>query len=180
MDGLLNTMWVVLGHSAVSEKSRHVVPGGGNANSRRLECGAVTLSTHPQKFRKGELELVEKATRALYSVSGTSRKLALPVDIQIELFNRMVVSVLTYGCEIWGDNIIRDLKHGLFVHRYTSTGIVCGELGMYPLEITINCKMTLWCNGSALGSQSRGPGFDPRVEWKNLGGFSDTPTPLFT
>ncbi len=25
-----------------------------------------------------------------------------------------------------------------------------------------------------------GPGFDPRVERKNLGGFSDTPTPMFT
>ncbi len=25
----------------------------------------------------------------------------------------------------------------------------------------------LWCNGSALGSQPKGPGFDPRVEWKS-------------
>ncbi len=33
---------------------------------------------------------------------------------------------------------------------------------------------------SALGSQPRGPGFDPREEWKNLGGFSDTLMPLFT
>ncbi len=33
---------------------------------------------------------------------------------------------------------------------------------------------------SALGSQPRGPGFDPRAEWKNLGGISDTLTPLFT
>ncbi len=38
----------------------------------------------------------------------------------------------------------------------------------------------LWCNGSALGPQPRGPGFDPRAEWKNLGGFSDTLMPLFT
>ncbi len=39
---------------------------------------------------------------------------------------------------------------------------------------------TLLCNGSTLGSQPRGNGFDPRAEWKNLGCFSDTPTPLFT
>ncbi len=38
----------------------------------------------------------------------------------------------------------------------------------------------LWCNGSALCSQPKGPGFDPKAEWKNLGVFSDTPTPLFT
>ncbi len=35
---------------------------------------------------------------------------------------------------------------------------------------------TPWCNGSTLGSQPRGPGFDPQAERKNLGGFSNTPT----
>ncbi len=50
------------------------------------------------------------------------------------------------------------------------------------LVCTINSRHngTLWCNSSALGSQPRGPGFDPRAEWKNLGGFSDTLTPLVT
>ncbi len=55
----------------------------------------------------------------------TSRKLGLPVDIQLELFNTMVVPVLTYGCEIQGGNIIREIeilhmkfmKHILYVHR---------------------------------------------------------------
>ncbi len=31
------------------------------------------------------------------------------------------------------------------------------------------------CSGSTLGSQPREPGFHPGAEWKNLGGFSDTP-----
>ncbi len=35
-------------------------------------------------------------------------------------------------------------------------------------------------NDQMIDSQSRGPGFDPRAEWKNLGSFSDTPMPLFT
>ncbi len=84
------------------------------------------------RFRKGELELVRKATRALYSVTGTSRKYVLPINIEIDLFNTVVVPVLTHGCEIWGDNIIREIgllhmkymKHALYVHRYTSTDIV--------------------------------------------------------
>ena len=33
------------------------------------------------------------------------------------------------------------MKHVLYVHRYTSTDIVYGELGVYPLEITIKCKV---------------------------------------
>ncbi len=96
--------------------------------------------------------LVGKATKALYSLIGTARKYDLPLDIQIELFNTLVVPVLTYGSEIRGDNIIREIellhmklmKHVLYVHRYTSTDIadiVYGELGMYPLEITIKCKV---------------------------------------
>ncbi len=90
------------------------------------------LFNYNGRFRKGELKLVGKATRALYSLIGTSRRLDLPVDIQLELFSTMVVPVLTYGCEIWGDNIIREIellhmkykKHVIYVHKYTSTDIV--------------------------------------------------------
>ncbi len=107
------------------------------------------LFNYNGRFRKGELELVRKATRALDSLIGTSRKLDLPFDIQIDLFNTMAVPVLNFRCEIWGDNIIREIellhlkfmKHVLYAHRYTSTDIVYGELGVYPLEITIKCKM---------------------------------------
>ncbi len=42
--------------------------------------------------------------------------------------------------------------------------------GRYILCLEIYCE-TLWCNGSALGSQPRGSGFDPRAKWKNLGVF---------
>ncbi len=41
------------------------------------------------------MELKEQATRAMYSIIGKARKFDLPVDIQIELFNAMVLPVLT-------------------------------------------------------------------------------------
>ncbi len=44
-----------------------------------------------EKIQEGEL--VRKATMALYSVTSTSRKYDLPVDIQIDLFKTMVVAV---------------------------------------------------------------------------------------
>ena len=101
------------------------------------------------RFREGQLELKDQATRAMYPVIGTSRKHDLPVDIQLQMYSSMVVPVATYACEIWGYNIIREmefmqmrfLKYVLYVHRYTSTDIVYGELGMYPLEIVVKCRM---------------------------------------
>ncbi len=69
-------------------------------------------------------------------------------------------------------------------------GILLGNFEVFdssPLEepspfpvACVSCLGTLWCNGSALGSQPRGSEVHPRAEWKNLGGFSDTHTPLFT
>ena len=107
------------------------------------------LFNYNGKFRKGELELKEQATRALYTILGTCRKYDLPVDIQIQMYNSMVVPVMTYACEIWGNETVRELellqmkflKHVLYVHRYTGTDIVYGELGVYPLEISIKCRM---------------------------------------
>ena len=50
---------------------------------------------------------------------------------------------------MWGKNILRELallqlkllKHTLYVNRYTSTDIVYGEVGAYPLEIVVKCRM---------------------------------------
>ncbi len=88
------------------------------------------LSNYNGRFRKGELELVRKATRALYSVTGTPRKYDLPIDIQIDLFNTMVVAVLTYGCEIRGDNIIREM--GLLHAKHIHCTVCCWSLPRQP------------------------------------------------
>lgn len=101
------------------------------------------------RFRNCQLQLIEQAKRAMYSVIGTSRKYDLPVDIQLEMFNNMVSPVLLYGSEVWGYNTAREIeflhlkyiKHVLFVHSKTSNDIVYGELGVYPLEVTIKCKI---------------------------------------
>ena len=115
------------------------------------------------RFRKGELELKEQATRAMYSLVGKCRKFDLPVDMQIELFNTMVQPVLTYGSEVWGHYIIREiellhlkfLKHMLFVHKNTSNVMVYGELGVYPLDIHIKCKMLCFWSRLTTGKQSK-------------------------
>ena len=101
------------------------------------------------RFRNCQLQLLEQARRAMYSIIGTSRKFDLPVDMQLEMFHCMVSPILLYGSEVWGYNIARDvellqlkyLKHVLFVHSKTCNDVVYGELGVYPLEISIKCRM---------------------------------------
>ena len=56
------------------------------------------LFNYNGRFRKGELDLKEQAMKALYSVLGKSRKFDLPVDMQIDLLNSLVLPVLTYAC----------------------------------------------------------------------------------
>jgi hypothetical protein len=38
----------------------------------------------------------------MYSIFKNSRKLCLPIDIQIEMFGTMVKPLVMYGCEVWG------------------------------------------------------------------------------
>ncbi len=107
------------------------------------------LFNYNGRFRKGELELKEHATRALYSITEKCRKFDLPVDMQADLFNTMVLPILTYASEIWAHSVVREiellhlsfLKHILYVHKRTSNDMVYGELGVYPLNIYIKCKM---------------------------------------
>ncbi len=111
------------------------------------------LFSYNGRFRKDQLTLKEQANKAMYAVVGTSRKYDLPIDIQLEMYNSMVLPVMLHGCEVWGNEVVRELellqmkfcKHVLCVHRYTSTDIVYGELGLYPVEITVKRKiMNYW------------------------------------
>ena len=53
-------------------------------------------------FCKNKSKLVHQGRKALYSILKKSRKLNLPIDLQIDLFDTRVASVLLYGCEVWG------------------------------------------------------------------------------
>ncbi len=74
------------------------------------------------RFRKRELELHQQAQRAMYSLVGLCRKFDLSVGMQLELFHTMVLSVMTYAVEVWGNYVIREfsqlqmkfLKHTLY------------------------------------------------------------------
>ena len=38
----------------------------------------------------------------MFALLRRNRQLNLPLDIQLELFDSLVLPILTYGCEVWG------------------------------------------------------------------------------
>ncbi|XP_071123898.1 uncharacterized protein [Mytilus edulis] len=53
-------------------------------------------------FNDAKAHLVQQARKAMFIVLRKARKLNLPIDMQLELFDTMVVPILLYGAEVWG------------------------------------------------------------------------------
>ena len=81
----------------------------------------------------------------MYSLLRKIKKLSLPVDMQIDLFNKTVKPVLLYGCEVcgFGNNDMLErvqlkfLKYILKLKKSTPSNMVYGETGVYPLKSTL-------------------------------------------
>ena len=67
----------------------------------------------------------------------------------LELFDKSVVPILLYGCEVWGfENIdiierihLKFCKIILNVKKSTANYMVYGELGRYPLRVLIYSRL---------------------------------------
>ena len=93
--------------------------------------------------------LVSHASKAMFFVLKKVRQYSLDIDLAIQLFDSMVTSILTFNCEVWGcENIailetvqLRFFKYLLKLKRGTPNIFIYGELGRYPLGITVKCRM---------------------------------------
>lgn len=100
-------------------------------------------------FKKALIELKNQASRAMYSLISKCRRLKLPIDIQLELFDRTVLPIMLYACEVWGTENFeilellyrKFLKFALNVHGRSCNAIVYGELGQFPLKVLIKQRM---------------------------------------
>ena len=61
-----------------------------------------TILSNNGSFEMHKKHIVAQAQKAMFSVLKRSRELELPIDLQLELFDSLVLPILLYGCEIWG------------------------------------------------------------------------------
>ena len=105
-------------------------------------------------YFQAKKHIANQANAKLFSLHRKIRNLNLPIDMQIELFDKMIKPILQYSCEIWGyGNIdiiervhVKFFKQILYLKKSTPTYMVYGELGAYPLFIDIYSRMiSFWC-----------------------------------
>ena len=53
-------------------------------------------------YIKTKKHIADQANKALYSLLRKARTLNLPIDLQIDMFNKVIKPILLYGCEVWG------------------------------------------------------------------------------
>ncbi len=52
---------------------------------------------------------MQSPSRALSSLSRKSRIFDWPIDLQIELFQGMVLPIMLYACEVWDYNVNKEV-----------------------------------------------------------------------
>ena len=110
-------------------------------------------------FNKAISKQVSQARRAMFNLVIKARKLSLPIDLQCELFDQLVVPILLYGSEIWGFQNLDQIEmfHKKFMKRLltlrkgTANCMVYGELGRHSLNLTVAKRMVIFwakiCSG---------------------------------
>ena len=53
-------------------------------------------------FADAKKHIAEQANKSVFALLKNIKRLSLPYDIQIDLFNKLIKPILLYGCEIWG------------------------------------------------------------------------------
>lgn len=111
------------------------------------------ILTRGGTFCKAKKHLSEQAQKAMYGVIRKIRQFDLSVECQLDLFDKIVVPVLLYGCEIWGyENLdiiervhLKFLKTIFNLKSSTPSYMIYGESGRFPLYIKVYSRMiTYW------------------------------------
>ena len=119
---------------------------------------SLTLSTvecflkSTQTLINAKCTLKKQPVKLCLLCSAKGRVLQLPVDIMLEMFNKTVLPIkiiMLYGCEVWGFGkndmlntvFLKFCKYLLGLKYCTPNCMVYGELGCYPVSVTIQIRI---------------------------------------
>jgi hypothetical protein len=101
------------------------------------------------KMHVAQRDLYDRASRAMFSLLKKASDCMLPVDLIIDLFDKTVLPILTYSCEIWGHDVtdivvklqLKFYKYVFNIRQSTPTMMIYGETGKFPVTVHVKCRM---------------------------------------
>ena len=96
----------------------------------------------------------EQTQKLLFMLYTKLRNIPIPVDLQLKLFDSLILPAQLYGCEIWGlgnNNVfektqLQFCKYILKLRSSTQNYMIYGELGRIPVDITFKLRMACFWN----------------------------------
>ena len=106
---------------------------------------------------------VDCGQKAMFSVLRKCKENHLPVEVSLEMFEKMVIPAMLYGSEVWGFNNFETLerlqlkfiKYLLKLKRSTPTKMIYGETGVLPVKFHVNIRMISFWVKLITGKQNK-------------------------
>ena len=104
---------------------------------------------YSNKYAKAMKKQMDQARKAQFLLLINARQLCLRIDIQCDMFEKVVSPILIYGSEVWGFSCTEMLEifHRNFLKKIlhlrpsTTYCMVYGELGVLPLQVAIDKRI---------------------------------------
>ncbi len=100
-------------------------------------------------MKVAQKDLFDRAGRAMFSLLKKCKTKNISFDLVSDLFDKTIIPILTYGCEVWGfenNDIILKLQMRFYklllnLRSSTPSAMILGELGKYPVTVHIKSRM---------------------------------------
>ena len=109
------------------------------------------------KFKTGMNVLKKKGMKALFALKGKiGPGINLSIPIQLSLFDKLIIPILTYGSDVWGDecqynSAVEDVHTNfcrfiLKIPKHTPKMAIYSELGRYPIDTFVQRQLIKYYN----------------------------------
>ena len=130
-------------HGRISKKHKFIYDGIELEITNAFSYLGIVFSPNGL-YNKAQRQLSQQGNKAMFKLfSSVSKFRNLNPGILLDLFDKLILPILCYSCEVWGFNVGKDIervhlrfcKYILRIKNNTLNEIVYGELGRRPLYV---------------------------------------------